>query len=204
MKLPFQIYDPEWKRQFELIKMELESMLGPLNPQIDHIGSTAVEGLSAKPVIDIQLGLKNESDLDRLPGFMGAPNIVYYEKYNKEWPERRFFIWLKQNAEKNGIPSIIKASEEIPEAMHDHELRVAHIHAFVKGSMDWTRHLAFREYLKAHPKVKEAYQELKEELVKQEWVDGNDYNMGKDAFLKKQEQQALKWYTAGQQINHIG
>ncbi|WP_104382406.1 GrpB family protein [Sphingobacterium sp. HMA12] len=199
MRLPFLPYDPNWKKQFESIKLELQAILQPLDPRIDHIGSTAVEGLSAKPIIDMQLGVANETDLDWLPSLLKLPNIVYYEKYNQDWPERRFFILLRDPIYQINAPDVVKIGEEIPAILHDHNLRVAHLHAFVKGSADWVRHMAFRDYLIAHPKVKESYQELKQNLIQLEWVDGNDYNKGKDEFLKMQERNALIWYRERQQ-----
>lgn len=56
------------------------------------------------------------------------------------------------------------------------------------------RHIAFREYLIAHPAIRETYYELKEKLIKLDWVDGNDYNKEKDKLVKHQEQLALNWY----------
>lgn len=194
MKLPFQPYDPKWKTQFKSIKLALQSALKPLDPQIDHIGSTSVEGLSAKPIIDIQLGVANEADLDRLPSLLKLPNVVYYGKYNQDWPERRFFILLNKPTYKIAVPDIVKMGEEVPAILHDHNLRVAHLHVFVKGTPDWIRHIAFRDYLIAHPTVKESYQTLKQKLIEREWVDGNDYNEAKDRFLKVHEKTALKWY----------
>jgi GrpB-like predicted nucleotidyltransferase (UPF0157 family) len=78
--------------------------------------------------------------------------------------------------------------------MHDYSLRIAHIHAIPKQSEHWLRHIAFRDYLRTHPQVKNEYQVLKEQLVQQEWEDGNDYNAGKDAFLKEHERKAVEWY----------
>jgi len=194
MKLPFQPYDPKWKTQFKSIKLALQSVLKPLDPQIDHIGSTSVEGLSAKPIIDVQLGVANEADLDRLPSLLKLPDVVYYEKYNQDWPERRFFILLNKPTYKIAVPDVVKKEEEVPAILHDHNLRVAHLHVFVKGTPDWIRHIAFRDYLIAHPTVKESYQTLKQKLIKREWVDGHDYNEAKDRFLKVHEKNALKWY----------
>ena len=79
--------------------------------------------------------------------------------------------------------------------MHDHSLRIAHIHAIPQQSEHWLRHIAFRDYLRTHPQVKNAYQALKEQLVQQEWEDGNDYNAGKDVFLKEHERKAVEWYV---------
>ncbi|WP_343560359.1 GrpB family protein [Sphingobacterium sp.] len=199
MLLPFERYNPEWKKQFESIKLELQFLLNPLNPQIDHIGSTAVEGLAAKPIIDIQLGVESETDLERLPGLLKLPEIVYYEKYNQDWPERRFFILMKEPIHKIGVADVVKIDDDIPAILHDHGIRIAHLHAFVKGSSDWTRHLVLRDYLIAHPTIRESYQELKEKLTQLDWKDGNDYNRGKDKFLKTQEKIALAWYKRRKQ-----
>ncbi|WP_282635753.1 GrpB family protein [Sphingobacterium thalpophilum] len=202
MKLPFQPYQQIWKDQFEGIKKQLSDVLQPLKPRIEHIGSTAVEGLSAKPIIDIQLGLHSEADLNRVPELLRLPHVVYYQEYNRDWPGRRFFVFLKQPALQFGIPNVVEVDEEIPEILHDHGLRLAQVHAFVKGTADWVRHIAFRDYLKAHPEIRSAYQKLKEQLVQQDWKDGNDYNKEKDQFLKTQQQLALAWY--GDELNRNG
>ena len=59
---------------------------------------------------------------------------------------------------------------------------------------DWLRHIAFREYLKGHPKIKSQYELLKEELSLMDWRDGNEYNEAKDSFIKKEEAKAILWY----------
>ncbi|NGM90403.1 GrpB family protein, partial [Parapusillimonas sp. SGNA-6] len=56
MLLPFEVYNPIWKDQFEIIKQGLNEILSDLRVSIEHIGSTSVEGLSAKPIIDIMVG----------------------------------------------------------------------------------------------------------------------------------------------------
>lgn len=193
MKLPFAPYNPTWKTVFEQIKTELSRLL-PLDMSIDHIGSTSVGGLSAKPIIDILLGAENTTDLAKIPRLLKLPNVVYYERYNEDMPFRRFFVMFKQSVEEMGVSSVVKLNEEIPEILHNHNLRIAHIHAFVKGSEDWHRHIAFRDYLRAHHEVKNAYEELKKNLIQRDWKDGNKYNEAKDAFLKKYERIALKWY----------
>lgn len=199
MILPFETYNPDWKKQFNTIKEHLAALLSPSNAVIEHIGSTSVEGLSAKPVIDILIGLPNENDLDLVPSLLQGENYVYYEKYNEEMPYRRFFVLLKQSPEELGLPSRIRKDDEIPAKLHDHSFRIAHIHVIPVQSEHWLRHIAFRDYLRTHPDVKQEYQALKEELVKKEWQDGNDYNQGKDAFLKVQERLAVEWATSSQE-----
>lgn len=64
MKLPFESYTSRWKTMFETLKEELSEKLSVLSPSIEHIGSTSVEGLSAKPIIDIMIGVADNKDLD--------------------------------------------------------------------------------------------------------------------------------------------
>lgn len=82
----------------------------------------------------------------------------------------------------------------MPEALHNHDIRVANIHAIAVDNENWTRHIAFRDYLRAHAAIKQAYQELKEKLSTREWRDGNHYNEGKDSFIKTEEAKAIKWF----------
>ena len=194
MILPFETYQPIWKEQFEIIKFDLEILLRSVQVSIEHIGSTSIEGLSAKPIIDIIIGLENEYDLDHIPPLLQGNNYVYYEKYNEDMPYRRFFVLLKKSYEELELPFCIKQGEEIPIKLHDHHLRKAHIHIVAVKSKHWLRHIAFREYLRTFPSIKQKYQELKEELVQRQWKDGNEYNEGKDTFLKKTEKFAVEWY----------
>lgn len=194
MKVTFEKYNPLWKNQFECIKKELEKSTGFLNPRIEHIGSTSVEGLSAKPIIDIMIGVKDESELNKVPPLLLGKDYVYYEKYNEDMPYRRFFIKLTDVPQNLGLPEIIRPDDEIPEKLHNHNLRLAHIHTIPVSSEHWLRHIAFRDYLKAHSEVREEYQQLKEELSAKEWLDGNDYNEGKDPFIKREEKKAVQWY----------
>lgn len=194
MKVTFEKYNPSWKDQFESIKNELEESISFLHPKIEHIGSTSVEGLSAKPIIDIMIGVKDEAELGQIPSLLYGKDYVYYEKYNEDMPYRRFFIKLKDQPHNLGFPEIIYSEDEIPDKLHDHNLRIAHIHAIPISSEHWLRHIAFRDYLRFHPEVKDEYQQLKEKLSTMEWFDGNDYNEGKDTFIKREEQNAIQWY----------
>lgn len=198
MKVTFEKYNPLWKDQFESIKSELEKSIGFLHPKIEHIGSTSIEGLSAKPIIDIMIGVSDESELDLIPPLLQGKNYVYYENYNEDMPYRRFFIKLTDTPENLGIPETIHLGEEIPEKIHNHHIRVAHIHTIPVSSEHWLRHIAFRDYLRTHPETREEYQTLKEKLSTMEWVDGNDYNEAKDPFIKREEQNAVQWYLNNQ------
>ena len=194
MILPFEPYNPIWKANFDGIQNELLTLLKPIRSRVDHIGSTAVEGLSAKPIIDILIGLEEENDLDLIPFLLQGKCYVYYEKYNEDMPYRRFFVALIDRPEVLGLPEHIAPDDEIPARLHDHSLRIAHIHSIPTSSVHWLRHIAFRDYLRVHEEVRGQYQAIKEKLVLQQWKDGNDYNDAKDEFLKEHEAKAVEWY----------
>ncbi len=194
MHLTIEKYNPDWKKQFEELKQELEKLTASVYTNIQHIGSTSVEGLSAKPVIDIMIGVNSEQDLDKIPPLLAGRQYVYYEKYNEDMPYRRFFVKLKENPSKWLFPEQINKDDEIPEKLHDHSLRLAHIHVIPTDSEHWLRHIAFRDYLKTYSDVKAEYQKLKEELGKKEWEDGNEYNEAKNDFIQSEEQKAVRWY----------
>lgn len=194
MKITFEPYRSSWKQAFNEIETELKKEIGFLKPQIEHIGSTSVEGLSAKPIIDILVGLHHNEELDVIPPLLMDKDYIYYENYNIDMPYRRFFVKLKGSPKSLSLPIHIKPEGIIPEELHNHTLRLAHIHVLPLDSAHWLRHIAFRDYLRVHPQVKAEYQLLKEKLSTQEWKDGNEYNDAKDAFLKREEQKAVKWY----------
>lgn len=194
MKVTFTSYNPEWKQQFLSLKHDLDIVLSHLEVQVEHIGSTSVEGLSAKPIIDIMIGVKSEEDLDKLPDLLKKEGYIYYEIYNEDMPYRRFFVKLDKDPQAYNFPSEIAIGEEIPEGLHNHDIRIANVHSIPVDNDNWIRHIAFRDYLCAHQEVKQAYQELKEKLSKMEWNDGNHYNSGKDSFIKVEEAKAIQWF----------
>ncbi|SHG03812.1 GrpB family protein [Pedobacter caeni] len=195
MKITFEKHNPLWEQAFGHIEKELVNVLGFLNPRIEHIGSTSVNGLSAKPILDIMIGLKRAADLDLCPPSLMEKDYVYYENYNLDMPYRRFFVKLKDSPQSLSLPVHIKPGDMIPKELHNHTLRLAHIHILPLNSEHWIRHIAFRDYLRTHPEVRAGYQQLKEELSLQEWKDGNEYNDAKDSFIKREEQKAVKWYN---------
>ncbi|MBZ4187253.1 GrpB family protein [Niabella beijingensis] len=194
MKITIEPHNPEWRIHFEAIKKELAALTGPIHPEIEHIGSTSVEGLAAKPIIDILVGLKNEADLSSTPQLLMAREYIYFEKYNTAMPYRRFFVKLKTSPKSLSLPVYIRPEDPIPDALNEQPPRLAHIHALPLHSEHWTRHIAFRDYLRAHPIIRVAYQQLKEALSLREWKDGIEYNEAKDAFIKTEERNAVNWY----------
>lgn len=193
MKIEIVTYHPEWINSFQLIKNELETILGELNPRIEHIGSTAVPNLAAKPVIDVAVGIGNIEDLDKTIEPMLRGGYIYYEVYNAVMPLRRLFVGLKDKNHPLTLKKIYMEGDVIPhEQLLSHRLCNVHIWEF--GSSEWLRHIAFRDYLIEHPKIRTRYQAIKNALSATDWRDVNEYNNGKDRFIKAEESKAMLWY----------
>lgn len=161
---PFQ---SQWKEQYETEARAVRALLGEELIAIHHIGSTAVEGLAAKPIIDILAVVRN---LENAEAYDSRFEELGYECMGEYGiPGRRYFR---------------KGGEE----------RTHQIHMFAESSReDICRHLAVRDYLRAHRSEADAYGKLKIELAKQFPYDIDGYCDGKDAFVKNLEKKALRW-----------
>jgi GrpB-like predicted nucleotidyltransferase (UPF0157 family) len=159
-------YDANWPFDFQTEALIISGVLGDEIMCTHHIGSTAVPGLQAKPIIDILLEVRSLSSLDAFDHQMEA--IDYMPKGEFGIPERRFYM---------------KGADQ----------RTHHIHAFLFESAGAIRHLAFRDYLKAHPGIAKAYGELKAEIVRHCEQDIEQYCAGKHDFVAHHEAEALKW-----------
>jgi len=161
-------YRPEWRKLFEDEKRILQTALGEVSTRIEHIGSTAVAGLAAKPVIDLMVGLEDFSIADNLVPKIEALAYEYIKKYEAVMPFRRFFI-----KEQAGI-------------------RTHQIHLVGIGSEFWERLILFRDYLRQNPGVAAKYASLKKELAEREWNDVNEYADAKTEFIRKIENEARR------------
>ncbi|KAA3640327.1 MAG: GrpB family protein [Bacteroidetes bacterium] len=162
-------YNPTWPDMFEKESQKLLKILGDNLNHIHHIGSTSVPGLMAKPVIDIMLDV---SSLDLLDQKNSEIETLGYEAMGEYGiPGRRYF-------RKGG------------------DNRTHHIHAFQAGDPNLMRHLAFRDYLVAHPEVARQYGQLKFDIAKACENNIDNYWEQKDPFIKHHEPIAVKWYKA--------
>lgn len=159
-------HDPRWPAAFDFERRELLATLGDLVARAHHIGSTAVAGLAAKPVIDILLEVRSLAELDDATPSLEA---LGYEALGE------FGIAGRRYFRKGG------------------DQRTHQIHAFGAGDPHIHRHLAFRDYLQAHPGVREEYARLKSGLAERHPDDLEAYCEGKDAFVKLHEAKALAW-----------
>lgn len=163
-------YNPKWPNLFEAEKKLLLKSIGQHIVEIEHIGSTAIPDIYAKPVIDIMIGVNRLEDInDETISLLEKLGYEYMQKYEEMMPFRRFF--QKNNSE--GV-------------------RTHHIHLVEINSEFWTRHLRFRNYLRAHTEDAKAYEKLKLELAKQ-FTDTNEYAGAKTEFCNQIHLKAKEW-----------
>jgi GrpB-like predicted nucleotidyltransferase (UPF0157 family) len=137
-------YDDRWPLLFERARFELQAALADAVLQIEHIGSTAVPGLAAKPVIDIALGvdrLDREELVERIVGL----GYTYVPEYELDMPFRRYF--RRGYPDRELHPTIEKSG------YHLHVVEAGH--PFIRAD------IAFRDHLRSHPDDARAYQEVK-------------------------------------------
>ncbi|MFE5323671.1 GrpB family protein [Paenibacillus sp. NPDC056579] len=153
-----QEYTPEWIEEFEKEKLQIHHALNDKAISIEHIGSTSIVGLPAKPIVDIAVGvnLLNDADL-----FIEPLKELGYEYVPKmEFPNRRFFrkgLWRK--------------------GTH-------HLHIYEITSEEWNNNLLFRNYLKSHPEKLQEYAALKKHLASMYPEDRATYTELKAPFIK--------------------
>ena len=191
MKIVIKAYQPRWVNDFLKEKERVASILIDFKPAIEHIGSTSVVGLCAKPTIDILVGLQDETQLDETIDPMIRKGYTYFRKYEPAMPHRRLFSGLKALKDK-APPLVIDLNDEFIRGQAFSPL--TNIHIVVKDTFPWHRHLAFRDFLRTHSDLRDEYGQLKKTLSKLDFKDTNDYNAAKDSFIKKTEIRALTWY----------
>lgn len=166
MKITLSEYDPGWPSMFEKEKEFLLARLSSSNPSIEHVGSTSVPGLIAKPTIDLMIGLPEFAQADSLVPPIQQLGYTYFKQYEDLMPYRRFF--KKQNG----------------------DITTHHIHMVERGSEFWFRHLLFRDFLRGNQSTAADYAKLKLKLAQQDWKDGNEYAEAKTDFIREIEKRA--------------
>jgi GrpB-like predicted nucleotidyltransferase (UPF0157 family) len=164
-------YDPTWATTFARESQNIATALGSTLIAIHHIGSTAIPGIFAKPVVDM-LGIA--TDLAAIEAKTGElKNLSCFAKGEFGIPGRRYF----RKDDSSGI-------------------RLFQLHVFAPGAAAAEAHQAFRDYMRAHHEHAHAYSELKRRLATQHAHDAHAYIAGKDTFVKHTLRQALEWCHA--------
>jgi GrpB-like predicted nucleotidyltransferase (UPF0157 family) len=149
--------DPGWQGLYEAEARLIRAAIGPYILEIEHVGSTSVPGLAAKPILDIAVGVANWEEAVVCVEPMQRLGYIYKGEYGI--PRRHYFV--------KGEP------------------RTHHVHMVELGGDDWRRTVQFRDYLRQHPEAVAAYAELKRRLAQQFPADREAYQNGKDTFIKQ-------------------
>ncbi|HEY9799365.1 MAG TPA: GrpB family protein [Leptolyngbyaceae cyanobacterium] len=173
MKVEVVPHDAAWRSKFADESNLITPALGDNLVMIHHIGSTSIPGIYAKPIIDILVEVKDITEVDQQNAAMTA--LGYEAMGEFVIPGRRYF------------------------RKHIASQRSHHVHIFAADSPEVERHLAFRDYMIAHPEYAQKYSELKRELAKLYPEDIYGYMDGKDGFIKEMERKALAWQGAKNQ-----
>lgn len=153
-------YDENWAHAFRDIEAELKAALGSLAKRIEHVGSTSVPGLWAKPIIDIDTVIENRSLLDRV--IRALETAGYRHEGDLGIPGREAFAY-------EGKTHLMKH----------------HLYVCAEDSRELKRHLAFRDYLRAHPEAVNEYGRVKREAAALYPYDIDGYIAHKSPFIAK-------------------
>lgn len=166
-------YDGQWPTLFAKLSREIRDACVPYAAieKLDHIGSTSIAGLTAKPILDLLIELR--------------PGMRYAEQLTRTLSAGGFVA-----KGENGITGRLYVTR--PERG---PTPAVHIHAFATGHAELTKHLAFRDYLRATPKAANDYATLKSKLLAVDGVTRETYQEGKASFLQSTTKEALTWYT---------
>jgi len=150
-------YDPYWPKLFEELRTPVANVLGDLALAIEHVGSTSVPGLPAKPIIDIDVVVASTTLLPAV--ITRLDTLGYMHEGDKGISGREAFIW--------------------PPSTPCH-----HLYVCSKDSAALRRHLAFRDYLLKHPDEVQRYGRLKQELAEKFRNDRSAYTNAKDEYIQ--------------------
>lgn len=164
-------HDPQWGKRYETEKERLTRSLGMQIAGIRHIGSTAVEGLIAKPTIDILLEVHPEAEKEKLIRRMEAMGYIYSARSDNPPPHRLFMKGYTQEGFRG---------------------QTFHVHVRYEG--DWDEPY-FCRYLQDHPEKAREYGLLKEHLQKQYTHDRDAYTDAKGDFIRETTRLARKFYV---------
>jgi GrpB-like predicted nucleotidyltransferase (UPF0157 family) len=154
-------YDPDWPGLYVREKMRITEALGDTVVRINHIGSTSVPGLLAKPTIDILLEVSEGADAEEIVRAFRKMGYLFDPQPGKPPPHMMFMLGYTRN----GFCG-----------------QAYHVHVRYPG--DWDEPY-FRDYLRDHPKMAAEYAALKRELKQKYEYDREAYTNGKTEFVKK-------------------
>jgi GrpB-like predicted nucleotidyltransferase (UPF0157 family) len=159
-------HDPAWAHSAQAEMRRIAGALGAVAVRIDHVGSTSVPGLAAKPIVDLQVSVPDVEDLEAYVGPL--ERLGYRFVPDPQSPDFHYF------------------------ALPARRPRTHHVHVCQAGSDHERRHLALRDFLRAHPDEAAAYEAVKRDVAARHPRDRLAYIAGKDAYVVALEARALE------------
>ena len=153
-------HDAAWPARFRIESQLLHVALSQLKPAIEHIGSTAVPGLAAKPIIDMLVGVESLPAFETQAKRLAVFGYQYIPEYERALPDRRFFKRVV-----NGV-------------------RTHHVHVVEKDGAYWKRYMKFRNSLRDDTWLAARYAEVKRRLAARYSFDRDAYTNGKTGFIE--------------------
>lgn len=175
--------DPTWPARFDEEKRRIKAALAAVAADLllEHIGSTSVPGLAAKPVIDVMVGVPDLQAFDSNggPAAMAAAGYEHLQSFEVAAPFRRLFT-----READGT-------------------RFSNVH-LVQADHPWVRrHLTFRDYLRGVPAARQRYEAEKRRLAALDWPTVNDYASAKTPVIIELEEEAFGWRALPEAERHL-
>jgi GrpB-like predicted nucleotidyltransferase (UPF0157 family) len=154
-------YDPSWPRFFEQEEARLHGICPEAFERIEHIGSTAVPMLSAKPVIDLMAGVPSLARADAILPILCANGYTTSAEFNATLVDSR---WLMRHSEGR---------------------RTHHLHLMIFDGVGWRKRLRFRDALRVNAEIRGRYEDLKAKLVEEAGADREAYTAMKTGFIEE-------------------
>lgn len=153
-------YDAAWPQRFRVESQLIQMALADLEPAVEHIGSTSVPGLAAKPTIDMLVGVRSLAEFGRHVDRLADYGYEYVPEHERSLPDRRFF-------------------KRVVHAMRTHHVHVVELHGVY-----WQRYMAFRDRLRCDSTLAARYAALKRGLAGRHRFDRDAYTNGKTHFVE--------------------
>ena len=151
-------YRDVWAATFESLKARVQGAIGSLAPRIEHVGSTSVPGLPAKPIIDMDVVIESDDQLEDVASRLAA---IGYEP-------------------RGDLGVVGRYAFTSPAGSPDH-----HLYVCARDNAELHRHLALRDYLRCHPEQAAAYGKLKQTLAQARPFDREAYTEGKTHWIER-------------------
>jgi len=159
-------YDEQWEFEFLLLQQVLSNSLGELVKCFEHVGSTSVKGLAAKPIIDLDLVINANDEFEKVSLKLQDLGYLYEGNLGIE-----------------GREAFARKDEFVPWGVDQTHWLEHHLYVCTKDSAELHRHLTFRNYLREHPEVASSYEHLKISLAKKS-TSRSEYMEAKGEFIR--------------------